>query len=138
MGFKVERLKPTLALRIGLGFIFIYAGVMSFSAPENWIGFVPPWIENIIKPLIFLQVHAAFEIILGLTLLTGIVLPAAALIAFFNIFAILFFYGVDDVTFRDFGLLMTALALFLLSTKERTAIKERAGQKSQMLPNRDG
>jgi hypothetical protein len=33
--------------------------------------------------------------------------------------AILLLYGVDDLTFRDFGLALAALALFALSLKGR-------------------
>jgi uncharacterized membrane protein YphA (DoxX/SURF4 family) len=114
MKFRIAKLKPALALRIGLGLTFIYAGIMSFLAPENWIGFVPQWIGSIIDPMIFLQIHAGFEIVLGLALLVGLWLPLVALLAFLDIFAILLFYGIDEVTFRDFGLLMAALALYLL------------------------
>ena len=110
------KLKPDLVLRTGLGLVFVYAGVMSFLSPENWIGFVPQWVGGIVSPELFLSVHAGFEIILGLALIVGILLPAASLIAFLDMFALLIFYGIDEVTFRDLGLLAAALALFLLTS----------------------
>ncbi len=116
--FKIKSLKPALALRIGLGVVFSYAGIMSFVAPENWVGFIPPWVGKIIDPPTFLYIHAAFELILGLAFIIGLYLPLTALLAFFNMSAILLFFGVDEVTFRDFSILMSSLALFLIVTKE--------------------
>ena len=114
----IGKLKPAFALRIGLGLVFIYAGLLSFLAPENWIGFVPRWVGSVIDPQLFLSVHAGFEIVLGLAILAGFLLPLASLLTFFDMFALLLFYGIDEVTFRDFGLLMSALALYLLTIKQ--------------------
>lgn len=120
--FKFKNLKlinPVLALRIGLGLTLIYASVYMFLDPFSWVGFIPHWIGNIINPQTFLYAHAAFELVLGLMLIVGWWLPLAALLMFFNMFAILLLFGVNDVTFRDFGLLMAALALLLLSTEKK-------------------
>lgn len=111
----IRKLKPDLVLRTGLGLVFVYAGIMSFLSPENWIGFVPQWVGNIVSPELFLSIHAGFEIILGLALITGIFLPAASLIAFLDMFALLIFYGIDEVTFRDIGVLAAAIALYLIT-----------------------
>ncbi|MCP6719796.1 MAG: DoxX family protein [Patescibacteria group bacterium] len=121
--FKIKNLKlinPALALRIGLGLTLIYAGVNMFLNPFNWIGFIPRWIGNIIDPQTFLYIHSTFELVLGLILIIGLWLPLAALLMFLNMFAILLFFGVDDITFRDFGLLMAALALFLLAVERKS------------------
>ena len=47
--------------RLGLGFVLIYAGVASFLVPENWIGFVPQWIEIAASRDAFLMVHGALD-----------------------------------------------------------------------------
>ena len=111
-------LKPTLLIRIGLAAVFIYAGIHTLFNYQSWIGFVPGWIQSILDPKIFLYLHSGFELILGIFLLIGFFLPITSLLTFFDIFAILIFYGVDDVTFRDFGLMMASLALFLLSREK--------------------
>ncbi|MDP3725165.1 MAG: DoxX family protein [Nanoarchaeota archaeon] len=120
-----KHITPELALRIGLGGVFLYAGINSLLNPTAWIGFIPQWINNI--PLfpelvegiqfreIVLMLHGAFEIVLALALLLGFWKRLASLLAFLSIAGMLIFYGVDDVSFRDFGLLAMAYALLLLT-----------------------
>ena len=117
--FKNLSLKPVLALRLGLGLVLIYAGVSILANPDSWIGYVPQWVGKIAAPETFLTVHGIFELILGALIITGFFLPIASLLLFLDMGSILLFYGVDDVTFRDFGLLMSAFALFLLSLEEK-------------------
>ena len=112
-------LTPRIALRIGLGFTFIYAGVYSFLDPTSWIGFIPLWIANIIDAEILISIHAVIQLVLGLALLTGFLLPLISFISFFDILAILLFYGIDAITFRDSGLLMATLGLFLLAIERK-------------------
>ncbi len=111
---EIKKLTPEFILRIGLGLVFIYAGLHVATDPTGWIGFVPHWLQTIVNPYLFLTIHGIVEIILGILILTGFFLPAVSLIAFLDLFSILVFYGVDDTTFRDFGLMMATLALFLL------------------------
>ncbi len=110
-----KKLSPVLLLRIGLGLVFIYAGAHQIADPGAWTGFVPGWLGQIISPLTFIYIHGAFELALGLGIIIGFYLPILALIGALDLFAILIFFGVDDVTFRDFGLLMASLALFLFT-----------------------
>ena len=121
--------KPVIALRLGLGFVLIYAGASILANPESWIGYVPQWVGKIAAPETFLMAHGVFELILGVLMLTGFFLPIASLILFLDMGTILLFYGVDDVTFRDFGLLMSALALFLLSVKKKLTVVSRDGRR---------
>jgi uncharacterized membrane protein YphA (DoxX/SURF4 family) len=114
-----DKLSPILLLRIGLGLIFIYAGSHAIADPGAWTGFVPGWLGNMINPVIFIYIHGAFELVLGLGIILGLVLPILSFLAFLDFLAIIVFFGVDDVTFRDFGLLMSALALFLMTRKEK-------------------
>ena len=115
------KLSPVLILRIGLAAVFIYAGIHMFFDPQSWIGFVPDWVDKILSREIFLYIHSGLELALGLMLLLGIFLPFVSLVSFFDIVAILLFYGIDDVTFRDFGLAMMALALFLFAKEKRNS-----------------
>ena len=114
-----KKLSPVLLLRIGLGLVFIYAGAHQIANPGGWAGFVPAWLGDIIAPLTFIYIHGAIELALGLGIIIGFYLPALAIIASLDLFAILIFFGVDDVTFRDFGLLMASLALFFFTRKEK-------------------
>ncbi len=114
-----KKLSPALILRIGLGLVFIYAGAHQIADPGSWAGFVPAWLGGLISPLTFIYIHGAFELALGLGIIIGFFLPVLSLLAALDFFSILIFFGVDDVTFRDFGLLMSALALLFLTKKEK-------------------
>ena len=114
---EIKKLTPEFVLRIGVGLTFLYAGLHVAFDPTSWIGFVPHWLGTIINPYLFLTIHGIVEIILGALILSGFFIPIASLLAFLDLFSILVFYGVDDTTFRDFGLMMAVLALFLLSRR---------------------
>ena len=118
--FRVKNfaLTPVLALRLGLSLVFIYAALHMLLDPQNWLGFVPNWIGKLIDPKLFLTIHSIFELLLGLAILFGWFLEPASLIAALDLAAIIVFFGVDDITFRDFGLVMAAVALFLLATQK--------------------
>lgn len=107
-----------LALRLGLGLVFIYAGLNSLIDPESWVGYIPQFIFGIMGANTFLAIHSVLELIIGLSLLVGIKIQIASLAAFLSISSILIFYGVDNITFRDFGLALAALALFI-ATRDR-------------------
>lgn len=116
---RVKTISPIMLLRLGLGLVFLYAGLHALIDPLSWIGFVPQWVGRIMPPATFLTIHSIFELALGAALLIfERALPATSLLAALDLAAILLLYGVDDATFRDFGLVMMALALFLLSQKQ--------------------
>jgi len=115
------KLSPVLILRLGLGLTFLYASLHMLYDPTSWVGFIPQWAGNIIDPNTFLIIHSIFELILSVLLLWGVFLPAVSLIAFLDLVAILLLYGVDDLTFRDFGLALATLALFALSMKTNSS-----------------
>lgn len=112
---KDIKLKPTTVLRLGLALTLIYAGLHAFTDPTAWLGFIPAWVAGVIAPNVFLSLHAGLEIVLGLLLIFKRLVPFASFLIFLDFLAILVFYGIDTVTFRDFGLLTAALALFLLT-----------------------
>lgn len=114
---NIRRSSPELALRIGLAGTFLYAGLNSLLNPTSWIGYIPQWIESVpfLTRELFLVLHGAFEIVLAIALLIGLYKKLVALLAFLSIAAIIIFSGIDDTTFRDFGLLAAAYALLLLT-----------------------
>ncbi len=113
------KLSPVFILRIGLGLALLYASLHMFLDPAAWTPFIPSWVGAIINPQTFLAIHSAFELILGILLLCGWLLPGVSLLVFLDFVSIIIFYGVDDITFRDFGLAMAALALFVLVTNKK-------------------
>ncbi len=107
-------LDPALLLRLGIGLTLLYAAIQAFANPTSWVGFIPHWLGAIIDPQLFLKIHSFFELVLGIALVAGFRVRWAAMLAALDMLALLVFYGVDDLTFRDMGLLMAALALFVL------------------------
>ncbi len=112
-----KKLSPVLLLRIGLGLVFIYAGSHAIAEPGALTGFVPSWLGHMINPITLIYIHGAFELALGLGIIIGFFLPILSFLSFLDFLAIIIFFGVDDITFRDFGLLMSALALFLMTRR---------------------
>lgn len=109
--------KTIILLRLGLAFVFAYAGLGVLIAPENWLGYIPLFVKNILGGYtdVFLSLHAVFELILAAWLLWGKWIRWAALIAFLDLLAITVFnLSLIDIVFRDVGLAFAALALYFL------------------------
>lgn len=102
-----------LLLRLGLAFVFLYAGVSIFLEPISWIGFVPSWIENFgLSRTVALYAHALGDIFVGFWLLSGRLRFWAGISSFLFLFLIIVLNGTPLllITFRDIGLAFSALA----------------------------
>ena len=103
-------------LRAGIGFSFLYVGVMAFINPDAWIGFIPSFVEIIISRELFLIFHGILDLILGLWLLSGWKVFYASIVSGVLLFFIVIFNLVSlDVIFRDITILLAAIALGILS-----------------------
>ena len=109
-------------LRLALAFSFVYVGIASFTNPDLWAGFVPPFVSNIISFDIFLKLHGAFQIFLGLWLLFGRYRFTAGIIAAVLLFGIaLFHLSAWDIVFRDVSLGLASLAYAFSGKKNHIA-----------------
>jgi hypothetical protein len=102
-------------LRIAVAFSFLYPPIAAWFAPDNWIWFVPDFIEIFIDKGIFLHIFGAIEILiaLGVLFLKNPVWPSLA--ATFVLLAIIILdWSTFDVVFRDISILLAALALVAL------------------------
>jgi len=107
-------------LRSGLAIAFFYAGISSFLAPTNWIGFVPNFIGAIISKEIFLMIFSGYEILLGIGLLFDYKTFTLSILSSATLFLILFVNIMNlDILFRDVAILFMALALISLSYKSK-------------------
>lgn len=111
--------KEDLLLRIAVAFPLIWAGISQLQNPTDWVGFVPAWLGNIVDPEAFLGIHSFFNLIIGIGLLTGFWRIIFSALATLSLASIVIFYGVDDITFRDVGLAIVALVLFVRAAKRR-------------------
>lgn len=112
-----------LVLRIGLALVFLIFGADKFRGEEAWIApwtdWVPAWFAKLlpISPRAFMYPLGAFEVFVGLSFLTGYLLPWTALLASLFLLSVLVFTGVDQYTIRDLGLLGGTISLFLVGWK---------------------
>lgn len=105
--------KEDWILRVAVAFPILWAGVRGILNPTDWVGFVPSFVGEIIDPEVFLIAHGFLWIVTAAGLIAGFWRPFFAAVAFLGITSILIFFGVDDITFRDVGLALAALVLFL-------------------------
>jgi hypothetical protein len=120
MNFSKERLVSFL-LRMGIGLVFFYAAVAAFITPDNWVGFFPQWLHDIIPGTVLLPIFSTYEILLALWLISGKHTYWAALLAAATLLAIVLpNILVLDVIFRDIAILFSALALAALSKPQKT------------------
>lgn len=105
---------PSLLLRIGLAFVFLYAGIASLQQPLEWEGYVPHLMASMFGVSTSLHLIAISEIGLGMWLLTGKYAKYAAALSAV-MFAVIILVNLNQllVTFRDVGLLFAALALYV-------------------------
>lgn len=106
-----------LLLRVGLAFVFIFAGVAALSNPSNWIGYIPTWVSHMLPFSVetFLKIHAGTDILIGVLLLFGVWLRWVALVGALFLLSIVILSGIDEVTFRDVGLIGALLSIAVTS-----------------------
>ena len=102
-------------LRLGLAFVFAYAGIASLMHPLEWIGYLPHFLARFISLDVAIRLLAILQIVLAIWLLSGKFRKYAAALAVLMLAGI-FVANINQliVTFRDVGLLFAALALFFL------------------------
>ena len=114
-----KRLSPTFILRLGIGFVIVYAGINMLLYPETWMQFVPTWVTTIMPIGMFLTIYSIFDLILGFAVFFGRFLATVSMIVFWNMIFILIFYGINHISFSSFGIALASLALFFITLKER-------------------
>lgn len=104
----------SLSLRIGLGILLLLFGMDELRNPENWLGFIPPWLSNLLpfSASTFLKINASVEIIFGALLLLGMFTRIVAFLAALHMLGIVVSVGYNDIGIRDFAIFCAALALF--------------------------
>ncbi len=121
-----------LVLRLGVGVVFLIFGLDKFRSEQtqlaSWADWVPGWFSTLIGGRVgaFIHVLGAFEVLVGLALLTGYALFLAALLSSLFLLATVllstagpFFGKVDPSTIRDLGLLGGTLSLTLSAAAKR-------------------
>lgn len=108
-----------LLLRIGLASVYLYAGIASILSPNDWIAFLPSFMSIFAPATTALLLIAISQIILALWLISGIKTFYAAIVAGVMILGIIVFnLNALIVTFRDFTIFFSAIALAVGTYKE--------------------
>lgn len=109
-----KRKTVSLLLRIGLAGVFLYAAVSASINPDNWIGYLPQFLRNVFPAKTLLVLFNIYETVLSVWLLSGWKTFYSAILSVLTLIGIIVTsLGALDITFRDFGLLFTAIALAL-------------------------
>ncbi len=99
-------------LRIGLAVVFFYAAISSFLSPNDWSGYLPAFLREIIPANVLLLIFSVVEVILAIWLLTGVYVRFAALVCVVMLLGIVISnFSLLPISFRDIGLMFAALAL---------------------------
>jgi hypothetical protein len=118
------------ALRLGFAAMFGYSGVDILVHPTAWhwaIRGLPLFFQNIINTIgldTYLMLQGIVELLFALIFLLWIwsrLTRLVALLVALEMATILLFVGIDSITFRDFGLLGAAIALFFLLKQQNAS-----------------
>lgn len=106
-------------LRVAIAFPMLWAGISGLRNPSAWIGFVPDFIDTFLTKQAFLVIDSWLLIVWAVLLLLGPYRWFFAAMAMLHLAGILMFAGIDDITFRDVGLLLVAIVLFVREYESR-------------------
>ena len=115
--------RTQLLLRAGLGLMFIYAAVSSFTNPNEWIGYLPQIARDHVDGAALLHVFSVWELVLAIWLASGRAVKWAALCVAATLAGVVVSnFGLFAITFRDMALLLCALALYFTDTTENSSL----------------
>jgi hypothetical protein len=102
-------------LRVGLAITFLWIGILILKNPEAWGGYLQPWAAGLLPvPIAQAMIGTAIlDIIIGAFLLVNFLPWLAALVGAIHLVIVLTVSGITDITVRDIGLLVGALAIMI-------------------------
>ena len=116
-----------LLLKIGLAAVFLWFGLHKFIDPQYWVNaWVPHWLPAILDvfgltPQNFIYINGIFEVLVGVSLLTGVGVRVFALLASVFLLGVIFsfgFSGFNEIMVRDIGLLLAMLSVLFWPERE--------------------
>lgn len=106
----------SLILRIGVAFVFVYAAIGLFVAPDNWIGYFPDFLRQTLPQQVLVLGFSVFELVLGIWILSGKFLFFSSILATAVLIGIILLnLAAFDIVFRDVAIVFSTIALSLLS-----------------------
>jgi hypothetical protein len=121
---------PAILLRVGLAIVLAYAAISSFVSPEDWVGYFPEFMTDLVDSDLLLKLFSVFELGLAAWLLSGwrLELAGIACAAMFSgiVAANL---ALLEITFRDIGLVFASLALAVIAWQRKQTKVDAAFRK---------
>ncbi len=119
----INKIQAEWPLRLGLGLMYLYSSYDIFYHTQNWKGYIPQWFFHLIIPImsidLYLKLQAVGEFVIALLFLAWFSgkwgVRIAAILSTIEMLAIILLSGIDNVTFRDIGLLGASLSLLIIS-----------------------
>src|SRR5260221_6021900 len=107
----------SLALRLGLAYVFIFASSVAYLNPSVDYKYIPSFISSIVDRNLFLMLFGGFEVLLAVWLIIGRWTFYAALISAALLFGLTMLnLGELVTTFRNAAIICGALALAALNS----------------------
>ena len=101
--------------RLALAQVLIIFGVWEIVQPVYWNAFVPNIFSSIMSINLFVQLHGALILILGIAVLLGIYLRISAILAALTTLSVIIFLivvsGFTDLVVRDIVIVLVAASL---------------------------
>ncbi len=121
---KLKEYTPAIA-RWGVGIVFFIFGISQLLNPSSWMAYLPDFALNIgVNSTTLIYMNGVFDLTLGILLLLGIFTRIIALIGILHIIGIIFSLGYNDVSVRDFGLLIVLVSALIHGADKLCLVKK--------------
>lgn len=118
---------PALLLRLGLAIVFAYAAISSFVTPDDWVGYLPNVVTDLVDADILLKLFSTYQLVLAVWLLSGWRQEIVGLVCAATFAGIIISNtALLQITFRDIALLFASLALASLAMQKHGELTGRA------------
>ena len=109
---------PAIA-RWGLGIVFFLFGILQFTSPESFYGYIPAFANNFgMSSATLILLNGILDFAIGVLLLLGIFTRIVAIVAAVHLLVIILGLGWNDITVRDIGLMIVAVAIAVHGSDE--------------------
>ena len=109
---KFSNYSPNI-LRIGVSLVFLWFGINQVLDPNYFTSYLPDFILNFSNPVNFVIFNGIFEVIFGILLLLGLFTRLVSIILTLHLLGIIFSLGYNEISVRDFGLMVSSFVVFL-------------------------
>jgi len=108
---KINTSYAPIAVRGGIGFVFLLIGIDIWLHIDYWVTWLPAF--QFIEPATLMMFTGVFDIAIGILLLLGLFTRWVALFASLHLIGVMISLGYNDIMVRDLGLFLGSVAIWL-------------------------